>query len=59
MNISNAEYLNGIYDGEVNVAINFTLDGKVYCCPTDPNNTHYAEIMRQVEANELTIQDAD
>ena len=59
MNISNAEYLNGIYDGEVNVAINFTLDGKVYCCPIDPNNSHYAEITRQVEANELTIQDAD
>ena len=59
MNISNAEYLNGIYDGEVNVAINFTLDGKVYCCPADLNNSHYAEIMRQVEASELTIQDAD
>jgi len=59
MNISNAEYLNGIYDGEVNVAINFTLDGKVYCCPIDPANTHYAEIMRQVEAGELTIADAE
>jgi antitoxin (DNA-binding transcriptional repressor) of toxin-antitoxin stability system len=27
--------------------------------PLDPANRHYAEIMRQVEAGELTIQDAD
>ena len=59
MNISNAKYLNGIHDGEGNVAISFALDGKVYCCPADLNNSHYAEIMRQVEASELTIQDAD
>jgi hypothetical protein len=30
-----------------------------YCVPLDPANTHYAEIMRQVEAGELTIADAD
>ena len=27
--------------------------------PLDPANSDYAEIMRQVEAGELTIQDAD
>jgi len=27
--------------------------------PLDPANRHYAEIMRQVEAGELTIADAD
>jgi len=27
--------------------------------PINPANRHYAEIMRQVEAGELTIQDAD
>jgi hypothetical protein len=27
--------------------------------PLDPANRHYAEIMRQVEAGELTIQEAD
>ena len=42
-----------------NVAISFALDGKVYCCPADPNNTHYAEIMRQVEAGTLVIAEAE
>lgn len=35
------------------------IDGQDYFVPLDPANTHYAEIMRQVEAGELTIQDAD
>ena len=34
-------------------------DGTTTCVPNDPNNSDYAEIMRQVEAGELTIQDAD
>jgi len=29
------------------------------CVPKDPANTDYAEIMRQVEAGELTIAPAD
>ena len=29
------------------------------CVPLDPANTDYAEIMRQVEAGELTIAPAD
>ena len=29
------------------------------CVPTDPANRHYVEIMRQVDAGELTIADAD
>ena len=31
----------------------------VITVPLDPNNADYAEIMRQVEAGELTIQPAD
>ena len=27
--------------------------------PIDPANRHYAEIMRQVDAGELTIEDAE
>jgi antitoxin (DNA-binding transcriptional repressor) of toxin-antitoxin stability system len=27
--------------------------------PLDPANRHYAEILRQVEAGELTIEEAD
>ena len=32
---------------------------RVLIVPVDPANRHYAEIMRQVEAGELTIQEAD
>tara|TARA_A100001015_G_scaffold321082_1_gene450018 strand:- start:521 stop:691 length:171 start_codon:yes stop_codon:yes gene_type:complete len=42
-----------------NVCINANIDGVTASVPLDPANTHYAEIMRQVEAGELTIQDAD
>ena len=35
------------------------FDGSIKSVPLDPANRHYAEIMRQVEAGELTIQDAD
>ena len=33
--------------------------GQIWIVPLDPANRHYAEIMRQVEAGELTIQPAD
>jgi len=42
-----------------NSGIQATIDGTQMSVPIDPNNRHYAEIMRQVEAGELTIQDAD
>jgi len=34
-------------------------DGKIISVPLDPANRHYAEIMRQVEAGTLTIQEAE
>ena len=36
-----------------------TIDGAVLFVSEDPANRHYAEILRQVNAGELTIQDAD
>lgn len=36
-----------------------TIDGTEMSVPLDPSNRHYAEIMRQVDAGDLTIQDAD
>jgi len=39
--------------------IQATIDGEELAVPLDPENRHYAEIMRQVEAGELTIQEAD
>ena len=57
MNITSAIYKADI-EGQVTV-INATIDGITMSVPLDPANRHYAEILRQVEAGELTIQDAD
>ena len=45
--------------GEVNVTIRATINGQETFVPINPANTDYAEIMRQVEAGELTIQEAE
>ena len=59
MIISAAQYiLNETKDGNGTV-ITATIDGIEIQVPTDPANRHYAEIMRQVDAGELTIADAD
>ena len=36
-----------------------TIDGVEMSVPLDPNNRHYAEILKQVQEGTLTIQDAD
>lgn len=36
-----------------------TIDGVEINVPMDPSNRHYSEIMRQVEAGTLVIQEAD
>jgi len=59
MNITFAQYQNNEINGETNVNIRTTIDGVEMYVPLDPANRHYAEIMRQVEAGELTIADAD
>jgi len=55
MNIISAQYMGF---GEEPVCINATIDGITMSVPLDPANRHYAEIMRQVEAGTLTIQEA-
>ncbi len=57
MNITSAQYIVG--EGSQNSGIQATIDGITMSVPLDPANRHYAEILRQVEAGELTIQDAD
>ena len=42
-----------------NYGIKATIDGVNMEIPLDPNNRHYAEILRQVADGILTIQDAD
>ena len=62
MNITSAQYVNYVSptgDVDNNVIIKAVVDGVPMSVPLDPANRHYVEIMRQVEAGELTIQDAD
>ena len=59
MNITSAQYiLNETKDGNGTV-ITATVDSTEMSIPTDPDNRHYAEILRQVAAGTLTIADAD
>jgi len=57
MNITNAQYYNNL-DGS-QAGVKATIDGTEMFVPLDLANRHYAEIMRQVEAGELTIEEAD
>ena len=57
MNITAAKYL---ADNGENAAIEFTVGGKtMHVSVGATGNRHYDEIMRQVEAGTLTIEDAD
>ena len=58
MNITAAQYVADLISGN-NSAITATIDGVELSVPLDPANRHYAEIMRQVDAGTLTIQDAE
>ena len=58
MDIKSAQYqTDEIKEG--NTGIIAVIDGVKYGVPLDPANRHYNEIMRQVEAGELTIKEAD
>ena len=59
MDIKNAKYFKDIHDKSTNVSINADIDGENKSIPLDPDNRHYAEILRQVEEGTLTIKDAD
>ena len=60
MNIENAKYQADTIDDEViNFAIKATIDGQVMFVPLEPSNSDYTEILRQVEAGDLTIAEAD
>ena len=56
--IENAKYRK-IEGTDFNGSITATINGVLNHVPLDPANTDYAEILRQVEAGELTIQEAD
>ena len=58
MNITSAKYNADPISG-TNASVQATIDGMIFSVPLDPANIKYAEIMRQVEAGELTIAPAD
>jgi len=58
MNITFAKYFNHPNTGQV-ASINIVVDGVDISVPLVAGNRHYDEIMRQVNAGTLTIQDAD
>ena len=58
MKITNAKYMEHVASNET-IGIAATIDGQDVTVPIDPDNRHYAEIMKQVEAGDLTIADAD
>ena len=61
INITTAQYealVEGV-DVPINYGIKATIDGQEMSVPLDTANRHYAEILKQVEAGDLTIADAE
>ena len=58
MKITNAQYMKD-YEKTKVVNIRCDIDSITMYVPLDPNNRHYAEILRQVKEGTLTIKDAD
>ena len=58
MEITNAKYYRDTILNEID-AIICTIDGLYHSVPIQVGNRHYDEIMRQVDAGELTISPAD
>ena len=56
MNITLAQYIKFKNKDE---SIKATIDGTEMFVPLDPDNRHYAEILKQVKEGTLTIKDAD
>ena len=62
MNITSAKYhkwAENEGDTPINVSVTIVVDGETLSVAMDPANRHYAEILRQVAAGDLTIADAD
>jgi len=53
MNITSAQYTKN------EEMVKATIDGVVMWVSKDPDNRHYAEILKQVKEGTLTIKDAD
>jgi len=58
MKITNAKYIKEPKEDKI-ACISCKIDGLQYAVPLDKDNTHYVEIKRQIDAGELTIEEAD
>jgi hypothetical protein len=58
MNITSARLQAPMVTYEQPTTIQAVIDGVAMSVPLDPRNSHYKEILRQVEAGILTIQEA-
>ena len=58
MTITNAKYHKAIGTDTIS-CIHCTIDGKKMGVPLSEDNRHYVEIKRQVDAGELTVEEAD
>ena len=58
MNITSAQYVNDSITGQPS-SIKAIIDGQEWSVPLAAGNRHYDEIMRQVDAGELVIQEAE
>ena len=58
MIITNAKYQKELRTDEKH-AVHATIDGEEMSVPLDPNNRHYAEILKQVADGDITIAEAD
>ena len=56
-NITNAKYLKDVNDK--NVAVKCTINDVEWSVQMDLENSHYAEIKRQVDAGKLTIAEGE
>ncbi len=57
IDITSAQYYNDLNGNQLGIRI--VVGAEIMDVPLDPDNRHYAEILRQVEAGTLTIADAD
>ena len=57
MIIANVQYIEDLKGNKE--ALKCTIDNVPCSVPLDPNNRHYAEILKQVKAGTLTIKDAE
>ena len=55
--ITNAQYT--VDANGDNASVSATINGVLTSVPLDPDNSDYAEILRQVEAGTLTIAEAN